>query len=325
MKYEIRNPMNPHPDDPTPVPTYYNQPVIRSGHWHGLISSYFWVGGIAGTSYTLGILASLVGTKEDEEIGRWGRYVATVGLVISAVLLILDLGKPQRFLNMLRIFKPSSPMSVGTWGVVSLSPVVGASMLLQLGIDRNVKIAKQLMPVWKYTGELVGIPLGLFLATYTGVLISNTAVPLWARNRHTNAPVFLSSAFANGAAMLSLLLAVTKRGNARNESTLAHIQLGATVAEAALIVHELDHLGAYLRRPLLQGKSAKYFYGSVLCGLLLPTLVGNPKARWAKILKALLTLLGGFLFRTAIIEGGHEGANDPQAYHHFNDIEQGGH
>jgi len=309
------------PSDTSNHPTYYNQPVIRSGHWAWQIIVYFWIGGIAGVSYVISVIASLVGEKEDEEIGRWGRYISIVGMLLSPILLIWDLGKPSRFLNMLRIFKPNSPMSMGTWGVVTLSGFVGISAVLQAAQDRRMTFISGLFGGWKRVAEPIGALLGLFMASYTGILISNTAVPLWARNRKTNAPIFLSSAFANAAAMLSLLLAITGRGTRRTEEKLAQLQLGATITESALLVHELNHLGPYLRKPFTEGKSSNYFYGSVATGIVLPTLMGNPRARWLKILKAILTLVGGLLFRAAIIEGGHESADDPQAYHLFNAME----
>jgi formate-dependent nitrite reductase membrane component NrfD len=320
----MSTPPNIPPSDTPNHPTYYNQPVIRSGHWTWQIIVYFWVGGIAGASYVIGVVANLFGSKEDAELGRWGRYVAVAGALISPILLIWDLGKPSRFLNMLRIIKFRSPMSIGTYGLVGFSGFAGISAVLQAMQDLQVKFPfiNPLRTFHYRILEPLGTLLGLFMGGYTGVLISNTVVPLWARNYKTNSPVFLSSAFANAAAMLSLILTLTGRGTRRTEAKLAQIQLGATITEAALLVHELDHLGPYLRKPLTEGKSSPYFYGSVITGILLPLLIGNPRARWTQIIKAILTLIGGLLFRTAIIEGGHESADDPQAYHLFNEMEE---
>jgi formate-dependent nitrite reductase membrane component NrfD len=302
-------------------PTYYDQPVVRSGHWHWQIILYFWIGGIAGASYMIGVIAALLGDKEHEEIGRAGRYVALVGMILSPILLIWDLGKPARFLNMLRRFKMTSPMSIGTWGVTLLGGFVGGSALLQAGKDRGIARAGQWLPIWNRVVESFGALMGLFMAGYTGVLISTTAVPLWARNYKTNAATFLGSALANGAAMLSLVLTLNGRGNRQSEVRLSRIQLGATLTETLLLIYELRHLGSRLRRPWTRGRTAKFFYGSVLSGLVFPTLLGTPRSAWLKIAKATSTLLGGLLFRTAIIEGGHESAEDPQAYHMFNEIE----
>lgn len=320
----MSTPPNIPPSDTPNHPTYYNQPVIRSGHWTWQIILYFWVGGIAGASYVIGVVANLFGSKEDAELGRWGRYVALIGALISPILLIWDLGKPSRFFNMLRIIKVRSPMSVGTYGLIGFSGFAGISAVLQAIQDFRIHLPFiDTFRTFHYRIlEPLGTLLGLFMAGYTGVLISNTVVPLWARNYKTNSPVFLSSAFANAAAMLSLILTLTGRGTRRTEEKLAQMQLGATITEAALLVHELDHLGPYLRKPLMEGQSSKYFYGSVIAGILLPTLMGTPRTRWLKIVKAVLTLIGGLLFRTAIIEGGHESADDPQAYHLFNEMEQ---
>lgn len=313
----------PPPDTPN-HPTYYNQPVIRSGHWTWQIILYFWVGGIAGASYVMGVVANLFGSKEEQPIARWGRYVGLVGALISPILLIWDLGKPSRFFNMLRIIKFRSPMNLGTYGLVGFSGFAGISALLQAIQDFRINLPgiNPIRTLHYRVLEPLGTLLGLFMGGYTGVLISNTVVPLWARNYKSNSPVFLSSAFANAAAMLSLLLTITGQGNRRADEKLGQLQLGATMAEAALLVHEMEHLGPYLRKPLTHGKSAKYFYGSLLTGIVVPALMGTPRARWLKILKSLLTLIGGLLFRTAIIEGGHESAEDPQAYHLFNEMEE---
>lgn len=312
------------PSDTPNHPTYYDQPVIRSGHWTWQIIVYFWVGGIAGASYVIGIVADRFGNEEDKELGRWGRYIGLTGALISPIMLIWDLGKPTRFLNMLRIIKVRSPMSVGTWGLVTFSGFAGISAVFQAIQDFKIQVplGNPLKTLYQKGIEPFGTLLGLFMGGYTGVLLSNTAVPLWARNYKTNSPVFLSSAFANAAAMLSLVQIVTGRSNRRTEEKLGQLQLGATMTEAALLVHEMEHLGPYLRTPLTHGKSAKYFYGSLFLGMVLPSLMGTPRAAWLRIVKALLTLIGGLLFRTAIIEGGHESGKDPQAYHLFNELER---
>ncbi len=318
-------PMSIPPLDSPDHPTYYNQPVIRSGHWTWQIILYFWVGGIAGASYVIGVVADRFGREEDKELGRWGRYIGLAGAIISPILLIWDLGKPSRFLNMLRIIKVRSPMSVGTWGLVAYSGFAGISAVLQALHDFKIRppLVNPVRTFYFKAIEPFGTLLGLFMGGYTGVLISNTAVPLWARNYKTNSPVFLSSAFATAAAMLSLLLIITKRGNPHTEAKLAQIQLGATMTEAALLIYEMEHLGPHLRKPLTHGKSAKSFYGSLLAGIIIPMLIGNPSPRWLRMIKAVLTLIGGLLFRTAIIEGGHESADDPQTYHVFNEMERG--
>ncbi len=312
------------PSDTPNHPAYYNQPVIRSGHWGWQIILYFWVGGIAGAGYVIGVMANRFGNQEDVILARWGRYVGFAGAVISPILLIWDLGKPRRFLNMLRIIKFRSPMSIGTYGLIGFSGFAGISAFFQVMEDfrLNVPVVNIARTFYYRLLEPFGTLLGLFMAGYTGVLISNTAVPLWARNYKTNSPVFLSSAFATGSALLSLIVAVTGGGSRKTSEKLAKIQLGATASEAALLVYELDHLGDYLRRPLTQGKSRNLFYSSIATGILFPTLMGTTRSRRLQIVKAILTLIGGLLFRSAVIRGGHESAKDPRAYHLFNEMEE---
>ncbi|MGH2541218.1 MAG: NrfD/PsrC family molybdoenzyme membrane anchor subunit, partial [Ardenticatenaceae bacterium] len=228
--------------------------------------------------------------------------------------------------HMLRIFKPRSPMSVGSWGLVFFGGFATISVFLQAARDGLFDWFQPFAwlgragrgTLWAKPFEAVGAWFGLFMGGYTGVLISNTAVPLWARNYKTNGPVFLSSALATAAAAVSLLLALTGRAPHASERKLAIVQGGATWAEGALLAYELHHLGP-LREPLTKGKSAPFFYLSALCGLVLPTLIGIPTHRGLKIIKALLTLAGGFLLRAALVLGGKESGQDPQAYFWFTD------
>src|SRR5690606_30915044 len=137
--------------------------------------------------YVIAIVAALSDRKTYAELARVGRYTALGGMVISPILLIWDLGKPGRFLNMVRTFKPRSPMSVGTWGVTLLGGMVGGSSVLQAADDRGISRAGALLRGWNRVIEPFGTLMGSFMAGYTGVLLAPTAVPLWARSYERNA------------------------------------------------------------------------------------------------------------------------------------------
>src|SRR3712207_785565 len=96
---------------------YYGIPVIHKPHWKWLIIVYFFLGGIAGAAHVVAAIADLVSPRDNRTIVRIGRYVSFSALVPTPILLILDLARPRLFLNMLRIVKFRSPMSVGTWGL----------------------------------------------------------------------------------------------------------------------------------------------------------------------------------------------------------------
>ncbi|MCB0078331.1 MAG: polysulfide reductase NrfD [Anaerolineales bacterium] len=304
-------------------PTYYDKPALKSGHWRWLIIGYFWAGGMAGGSYLLAMIAHLFGDEADRPIARWGRYIAVVmGAVVSPVLLIWDLGKPSRFYNMLRIFKPRSPMSVGTWGLLTFSFFSGMSAFLQAARDGLLRPFGPLARLGKTLPfipfESIGAFFGLFMSGYTGVLLSNATVPLWAKSYKTKGATFLSSALATASAAITLLMALTDNETPRAIRRLHHVQRGAMIVEGALIAHEVHHLGP-LRGYLLRGKVAPHFYSALLCGLVLPLLMRSPRSRAGRILKALLTLVGGFLYRTSAVMGGHASAEDPQAIFYHSD------
>src|SRR5579884_1066062 len=169
---------------------YYGLPVLKRPHWQWEIALYFWTGGIAAGTYLVAAIADLFGDEHDRPTVRAGRLLPLPLVLVSAALLIKDLGRPEKFYNMLRIFKLKSPMSAGTWGLTGFGGFVGLSALLELltpgdgwrGLRRTV--------------AALGTPFGFFVGGYTGVLISATAVPLWAKNRLLWGPTFLASAFS---------------------------------------------------------------------------------------------------------------------------------
>src|SRR5438105_7589021 len=119
----------------SPRTSYYGLPAIHGPHWMWLIITYFFLGGIAGGSYVIASIAELVGPREDRIIVRIGRFVSLVALVPCPLLLILDLGRPERFLNMLRVLKLRSPMSLGSWALSGLGFFATIAAALQLKAD----------------------------------------------------------------------------------------------------------------------------------------------------------------------------------------------
>ena len=117
----------------TASPSYYNQPMLKQPTWIWSIPTYFYVGGVAGVSAAFGAAAQLFAPKPMQSLVIRSRWVGTVGGALSAGLLIHDLGRPERFLNMLRVFRPSSPMSMGSWILTIFSSSMGAAAVLPLG------------------------------------------------------------------------------------------------------------------------------------------------------------------------------------------------
>src|SRR3989454_7035749 len=253
--------------------TYYGIPLIKTAHWGWQIYLYFFLGGIAGGSYLVSTLAHLLGI--DSKLVRSGRYLSFACLLASPILLIMDLGRPERFHHMLRILKFRSPMSLGTWALSAFGMFCGLTTVHQAAKDGLLNwfpLAARLfkaLPVKVI--EAFGSFFGLFVASYTGVLLSSTAVPIWARARHILGPLFLTSGLSTGLAALSLILSLGRR----NRQTLEKVER----AELAVMSTELGLISALpavlgpLGKPLLKGKTAVFFgAGTIGGGLLLPLL-----------------------------------------------------
>src|SRR5262249_35318992 len=156
----------------------------------------------------------------------------------SPVLLILDLKRPGRFLNMLRVFKFRSPMSVGVWGLVTFSGFSAASAILQAAQDGLLDTAPALALLTRLLPgrmiALLGIVPAFFLGGYTGVLLAATAVPLWTRRYLLMGPLFLSSALSTGTAAVALVLSLSRGASHRTIQRLERLDVLAMLAELGL-------------------------------------------------------------------------------------------
>jgi formate-dependent nitrite reductase membrane component NrfD len=156
------------------------------------------------------------------------------------------------------------------------------------------------------------------MGTYTGVLLSTTAIPLWHEATELLPPLFFSSGLSNASAALQLVLLLSGEDEkSANFRALETIETCALFSELTLIGVGRWKLGDLLTRPLTRGNNGKLFmFGSIGVGMLLPLLLQFlSKNRAVRLLAALLTLAGGFVLRYCIIEGGKLSADDPQAYH----------
>src|SRR5687767_696382 len=166
--------------EPKAEPAYHNVSILKSPVWKWEIATYFFLGGISAASYVLARLAERAGGERYRDLTRAGTYVSFAALLPCAPLLIADLGDRSRFHHMLRIFKPSSPMNLGTWLATGYGGVCTTAMLRERARDRRNLIerlrARGLISELLCAGhDFVGIPLALGVAGYTGVLLSCTA------------------------------------------------------------------------------------------------------------------------------------------------------
>jgi hypothetical protein len=180
---------------------YYDLPLLKEPTWTWEVPLYFFLGGIAGVSACTAFVAQIF--HSDPQLIRICLWMGLIGAAICPILLIMDLGRPLRFLNMLRVFKPQSPMSMGVWILVGFS---GCAFLGVLGIElvlRGLGGSFAVAVLW--LGEASGAVMGLLLASYTGVLIGATAIPVWSENRKLLPGHFLTSGLGSAAGILELL------------------------------------------------------------------------------------------------------------------------
>jgi hypothetical protein len=283
-------------------PDHVIGPMMNPAVWTWEVPAYFWFGGIAAGSSFVAFACDLAG---DHRSARIARRVALGALMPSPPLLILDLGRPERFYNMLRIFKPRSPMSMGAWCLTVFGGLASASVGADLiGRRREARALGAANAV-----------VGGYLGSYTGVLLSATAVPLWARSRTMLPPIFVATAVATGAAATRLTLVAaglpeghrTRHALGRVESAAIALELGMS----SLNERRLGDTGDALERGRA-GKLFRFAKWSVRTGLALRLLrnhLGAPAHHAASV----LYLAGGLGFRYAWVAAGHHSATDDDA------------
>lgn len=295
-------------------PGYYGLPILKRPFWKWEIALYFFFEGVsAGTSV---LCTMLRWTKQDPsgEIVRAGRYVSFATMLACPPLLIADLGRPERFHHMLRIWKKTSPMNHGAWALTGY------------GALSSVQVAKIWPPAWLPFGkgllrfvqrllpetviDALSLPFALTMISYPGVLLSTTANPVWSRS-HFLGSLFACSSISNGAAVLTLLSARSSHEGLHRK--LSRIEDIATAAEAVT-------LGLYVKtagkaaRPLFKGRQSKLFLiGAIGLGIVAPSILRRSRSKiLASVVSPLLTIAGSAALKWAITYAGQESAMDAE-------------
>ena len=277
-------------------------PMMKPAVWTWEVPLYFWTGGIAAGSGFVALACDLAG---DHRSAATARKVSLAALVPSPLLLISDLGRPERFLNMLRIFKPRSPMSMGAWCLTLYGNLIAGAVAADL-LERG-RAARAL-------GAAAAVA-GGYLGSYTGVLLASTAVPVWARSRLFLGPIFVATATATGAAASRLALVATGvREGHPTRIALGRVETGAIATELVLSEINQRRLGL-LGDALDQGAAGRLFKGAkwaVRAGLALRLLrgrLGPPSHHLASG----LYLGAGLAFRYAWVAAGRSSGRDDRA------------
>jgi hypothetical protein len=275
--------------------SYYGRPVIKEPAWTLEVPWYFFAGGMAGAAAPLAVAARMAG---NQRLARASLTVAGAGVAASLPLLVSDLGRPERFHHMLRVIKPTSPMSMGSWVLAAMGPAaIGAAISDRLGIFRRLG----------RTAEVVSGLLGPALCTYTGVLVANTAVPVWHEAGGELPLVFAGSALASAGAASTVLTPPAAAGPARRLAVVgALVELGAVGA----MERRLGELAEpYHEGPA--GRYAKLARGCTALGAATVALAGR-RRRWAAVAGSGLLLAGSAFERLAVYKAGFQSARDPK-------------
>jgi formate-dependent nitrite reductase membrane component NrfD len=193
--------------------SYYGRPVLKPPVWEWKVPAYLFTGGLAAGSSLLAAGADLTGRPALRRAGRTGSLAA---LLASVYLLVADLGRPERFHHMLRVAKPTSPMSVGTWILSAFGPGVGLAAVAEVlppGLRRTWP--GRLLRAAARPAGLSSAVVAPAVASYTAVLLSQTAVPAW-HEAHEQLPfVFIGSAAASSGGFAMAVVPVAEAGPAR--------------------------------------------------------------------------------------------------------------
>ena len=285
---------------PAPEP---RGPFLHAPVWTWEVPVYFWVGGMASGSAFVALACDVAG---DARSARIARKVALAAVAPAPVLLIGDLGRPERFLNMLRVFKPRSPMNLGAWCLVGFSATAATAVGADLaGRPRAASGA----------GAATAL-LGGYLGSYTGVLLACTAVPVWARSRHMLGPIFIATATASGAAATRLTLRASglPDGHPTN-AALSAVETAAIAAELALSTVNERGIGN-AARALHRGTPGRVYrvaQAAVLAGLAAQAVARRLRQPRLQNLASVAYMTGALAFRVAWVEGGKQSVVDNEA------------
>ena len=285
--------------------SYYGRPVLKPPVWKHEIPAYLFTGGLAAGTAVVAAGADLTGRPALRRASWLGSFA---GLLASLWFLVSDLGRPERFHHMLRVFKPTSPMSVGTWILTAFGPGVGAAALNEL-VPRR----------WRRTWPArllarLSRPLGLSaaatapgVASYTAVLLSHTAVPGWNEVRDELPFVFAGSAAASGGGFGMVCAPVEENGPAR-----VFAAVGA--AQELVASRVMEHRMGLVREAYEHGHVARFGRGAewlTIAGLAGTVLLAG-RSRVGAAASGLALLAGSACQRFRVYEAGVETTKDPR-------------
>nr|WP_275437230.1 NrfD/PsrC family molybdoenzyme membrane anchor subunit [Corynebacterium simulans] len=290
--------------------SYYGKSVVKAPPWEWPIGAYLFLGGVSGGS---ALLAAGAQATQNEALARSTRLAAFSAAAGGSVFLVLDLGRPERLLNMFRVFKVTSPMSVGSWILGTFATASSLPALYEAD-----KLTKQKLPVPKFVRKALGAAagpagvaagiLGGPLAGYTAVLLGNTSNPTWNDAKQHLPYVFVSSASAAASGCAMVFTPVESAGPAR--------ALGMAAAASDLVMTKVmeENMEPETVAPLHNGTPGKLMKASeylIAAGGMGTALAAATKSRALSVVSGLSLMAGSACTRFGVLNGGIEAVKDP--------------
>ena len=293
--------------------SYYGRQVVKPSPFEWHIGAYLIVSSVAGATQIIAALAERFGARGMRSVARNGRYIAFAGSIAGPLLLIGDLKTPHRWYNMLRIFRRTSAMSIGTYVLTSFGAFSAITALAEAlsGSRRHTTVARVV--------ELPAAAAGAGMLTYTGALLSSTSTPLWAAESPLLSGRFAASGIAAGAAVLSIAEQVAARVlNARALDRLALTATGTYAALSLTSARQVQRAG--VNAPLTSAPYGSMYRAGAVLSVAVPlvchglNILSGHRSRALSTLASLSTLAGAALTRYAILEAGKASAKSGADY-----------
>ena len=293
---------------PAEFTSYYGRPIVKASPWEHDIPAYLFMGGVAAGSSLLSAGADLTGRPG---LRRTGRIGALVGLTLSMIALVKDLGRPERFHHMLRVAKVTSPMSVGTWILTAYGPFAGLAAVSELrgALPRALRtgLVGRLLGLSGRPAGLVAAAVAPAVASYTAVLLTDTSTPTW-HDAHRHLPfVFVGSACAASAGLGMIGAPVSEAGPARR------LAVGGALLELA-VEHRMEQAMGLTAEPLHTGHAGALMRASkvlTIAGAAGAALLAR-RSRTAAVASGAALMAGSACLRFGVFEAGQESAKDPK-------------
>ncbi len=295
----------------------HEQQIIQ---WGLPIIIYLFLGGLAGGAYFISALSDLCEIEEHKNVAKIGFTVAFIAIVIGGSCLIFDLGRPDRFLNVLTTYKFTSPMSVGVWGVIVFSIFSFVSLIMIHGMNSKASGLFKLgyyisIVVPRKAINAIGLSVGVFLAAYTGVLLTETSRPLWSDTPFLGA-LFFASGVSTAIAFVYFIYDIKYKNTMFSEINKYKLKLVdniALIGEIVIILFMLIELSNKHRLILMDKVSGLFWIGVVLIGMVIPIIlnfyslikykIGGGKLG-SSLITPILIIVGGFLLRYVVVIAG---------------------